>query len=100
LPINFNDREWKVGRALHALDFEQLQRDLRLTLATAKTLDQIRQGKISLRHDIQREVNYYGQRGVKPDLNKLRALIAAIKELNPHSPDSALSFGAACAIQI
>jgi hypothetical protein len=37
---------------------------------------------MSLRRDIQKEVNYYGQRGVKPDLNKLRALIAAIEELN------------------
>jgi hypothetical protein len=37
---------------------------------------------MNLRRDIQEEVNYYGQRGVKPDLNKLRALIAAIEELN------------------
>jgi hypothetical protein len=43
--INFNDREWEVGRALDALDFEQLQRDLRLSLASAKTLDQIRYGR-------------------------------------------------------
>jgi hypothetical protein len=80
--INFNDREWQVSRALDALDFEQLQRDLRLSLATAKTLDQIRLGKMSLRRDIQEEVNYYGQRGRKPNLDKLRALVGAIEELN------------------
>ena|SRR5258708_5329682 len=80
--INFNDREWEVGRALEALDFDRLQQDLRLSLATVNTLEQIRHGKINLRRNIQEEVNYYGQRGVRPDLNKVRALIAGIEELN------------------
>jgi hypothetical protein len=80
--INFNDREWKVGRALEALDFDRLQQDLRLSLATACTLQEIRHGKISLRRSIQEEVNYYGQRGVKPDLDRVRALIVAIEKLN------------------
>src|SRR5437764_11889324 len=69
--INFNDREWEVGRALETLDFNRLQRDLRLSLATASTLDQIRHGKINLRRSIQDEVNYYGQRRVKPDLDQI-----------------------------
>jgi hypothetical protein len=80
--ISFNDREWEVGRALEALDFHRLQQDLRLTLATARTLDQIRDGKIDLRRSIQDEVNYYGQRGVKPDLEQIRTLIVAIEKLN------------------
>jgi len=78
----FNDREWQVGRALEAIDFEHLRHDLRLSLATLHTLEQIRYGKINLRRDIQNEVNYYKQRGVKPDLKKIRALIAAIENLN------------------
>jgi hypothetical protein len=80
--ITFNDREWEVSRALDALDFDGLHMDLRLSLATASTLEQIRIGKMSLRHDIQEEINYYGQRGRKPNPEKLRALIGAIKELN------------------
>jgi hypothetical protein len=79
---SFNDREWKVGRALETLDFDKLQGDLRVSLATAKTLAMIRDGKINLRRDIQHEVNYYGQRGVKPDLENVRILIAAIEKPN------------------
>jgi hypothetical protein len=85
--INFNDREWKVGRALEELDFDRLQRDLRVSLGTADTLAQIRDGKLNLRRNIKAEVNYYGRRGVKPDLEKVRALIAAIKKLNAEIRD-------------
>lgn len=63
-------------------DFDRLRQDLRLSLATAETLEQIRNGKINLRRSIQDEVNYYGQRGVKPDVEQIRALIAAIEKLN------------------
>jgi hypothetical protein len=79
---NFNDREWKVGDALQVLDFYALQHDLRLSLATVRMLDMIRWGKISLRRSIQSEVNYYGRRGVKPNLAKIRSLIEAIEKLN------------------
>lgn len=80
--LSFNDREWEVERALGALDFKRLQNDLRLTLATMQTLELIRAGKISLRRSIQAEINYYGQRGVKPDLDEIRRLIAGIERLN------------------
>jgi hypothetical protein len=80
--VNFNDRQWQVEGALEVLDFTQLAKDLRVSLATARRLQEIRMGKIDLRRDIQEEVNYYGRRGVKPDLDKVRALIAAIEALN------------------
>jgi hypothetical protein len=64
--INFNDREWEVRSALE----------------TVHTLDMIRWGKISLRRSIQSEVNYYGRRGVKPNLAKIQSLIEAIEKLN------------------
>jgi hypothetical protein len=80
--INFNDREWEVGRALQALDFDELKQDLRLSLATIRTLEMIRWGKINLRRNIQDEVNYYGRRGVKPNLANIQSLIDAIEKLN------------------
>jgi hypothetical protein len=80
--INFNDREWEVGRALGALDFDGLKQDLRLSLSTIRTLEMIRWGKINLRRSIQDEVNYYGRRGVRPNLDNIRSLIEAIEKLN------------------
>jgi cell division septum initiation protein DivIVA len=80
--INFNDREWEVRAALELLDFDRLQRDLRLSLKTARTLNEIRIGKITLRQSIQEEVNYYGQHDWRPDLKEIRALVAAIEKLN------------------
>ncbi|MBZ0208506.1 MAG: hypothetical protein K8F92_02470 [Hyphomicrobium sp.] len=39
-------------------------------------------GKISLRKDIQDEVNRYGQRGQRPDLDAVKALLDGIEKLN------------------
>jgi hypothetical protein len=80
--IDFNDREWKVSGALQGLNFDVLKRDLRLSLSTIKKLSLIKLGKLSLRHSIQREVNYYGRRGVRPNLDNIRSLIGAIEKLN------------------
>ncbi|MDX8490225.1 hypothetical protein RFN29_01400 [Mesorhizobium sp. VK22B] len=79
---SFNDRQWNVEEALDKIDFARLGKDLRLNLRTASRLQAIRVGKISLRRDIQNEINYYGQRGIKPDRKRVAELTAAIEKLN------------------
>jgi hypothetical protein len=84
---DFNDREWKVQDALHAINFDRLVKELGMTLRTSQVLEQIRYGKMSLRQDIQNEVNYYGRRGNKPDQEKIRALIDSIEAINAQIED-------------
>jgi hypothetical protein len=80
--VKFNDREPRVQRSSHLLSFDRLQQELGLNLATIEVVHQVRVGKMSLRKDIQNEINYYGQRGVKADKQKIKALLANIDELN------------------
>lgn len=82
LLIEFNDKEWNVRESLDALDFDRLSKQLGLTLGTARKLDLIRFGKLSLRREIQSEINYYGQRRASPDKRKVHQLLAAIEQLN------------------
>lgn len=79
---NFNDKEWEVRQSLNHLDFDRLSKKLGLTLASARALDRVRYGKLSLREEIQQEVNYYGQGNVKPNKKKIRKLISDIEKLN------------------
>lgn len=53
---HFNDAEWRIGRALTVLDFEEgVPKEL--TLRRARTLEQLRYGKINLRRQIQDFLN-------------------------------------------
>jgi len=80
--INFNDPEWEVRDALNSIDFDRLSKELRLTLSTTQAFSAIRNGKMSLRRDIQAEINYYGQRNVKPNTKAVDELIQGIESLN------------------
>lgn len=80
--IEFNDGQWGVEKALEAIDFKRLRKELRLNLRTASALEAIRWGKLSLRRDIQNEINYYGQRGVKPDRARAAEFVVGIEKLN------------------
>lgn len=84
---DFNDREWKVARALQRIDFHILHREFGLSLATIRALEQLRYGKIGLRQAVQREVNFYGQHGVKPNKAAAKRLIATIEKLNTQIED-------------
>jgi hypothetical protein len=79
---SFNDRQWEVEEALKKIDFRQLERELRLNIATVRSLNEIRHGKKSLRHDLQNEINYYGQRRSKVNRANVSELIKSIEELN------------------
>lgn len=79
---NFNDREWQVQNALETINFRSLADRLELNLVTLRLLDQVRDGKVSLRCDIQDEINFYGQRGIKPDIDRLGELVKGIETLN------------------
>jgi hypothetical protein len=78
----FNDREWKVEAALRRVDFHAIRHELGLSLASIRVLDQLRYGKIDLRHAVQSEVNFYGQETASPNKARARRLIAAIENLN------------------
>lgn len=80
--ISFNDREPQVAVALTELDYDKLAKDLRLNITTTAALATLRYGKGDLRHEIQNEINYYGQDGVKPDRKRVQALIKGIEALN------------------
>jgi hypothetical protein len=69
---DFNDREWKVQEALHRIDFYELKKELGISLATARVLNELQYGKASLREEIQSEVNLYGQEGVSPNKTKVK----------------------------
>jgi hypothetical protein len=85
--IDFNDREWKVEKALQRIDFYALQRELGLSLSAIRVLEQLRYGKINLRRAVQSEVNPYGQYGSNPNKTKAKKLIAAIENLNADIED-------------
>jgi hypothetical protein len=80
--IAFNDRQWQISSALGTLEFRALQRELKLNIRTIAALDRVRDEKSGLRQEIQKEINYYGQRGVKADKKKISELTAAIGALN------------------
>ena len=80
--IAFNDRQWRVEAALEEIDFDRLQNELGVALATSRALESIRNGKVNLRREIQQEINFYGQRGVKPDRERVAELMRLIRELN------------------
>src|ERR1700737_4667804 len=78
---DFNDREWKVQEALHRIDFYELEKELGISLATARVLNELRYGKASLREEIQSEVNRYGQEGATPNKTKVKKLTGTIEGL-------------------
>jgi hypothetical protein len=79
---DFNDRQWTIERSLERLEWKALENELGLGIHSIMALGGLRNGKWELRDAVQHEVNSYGQKGVKPNIPKVRALIAAIKELN------------------
>jgi hypothetical protein len=84
---DFNDREWNVEAALQRIDFQELRKELGLSLASLSVLDQLRYGKINVRRAVQSEVNFYGQDTSAPNRAKARKLIAAIEKLNAEIED-------------
>jgi len=78
----FSDAEWRVKEALKGLNFSTLQHELGISIADARKLDLIRMGKYSLRQSVQDEINAYGQRGYRPDPQKIKALLREIERLN------------------
>jgi flagellar biosynthesis regulator FlbT len=84
---DFNDREWKVREALHRIDFYELKKELGISLATARVLNELQYGKAGLREEIQLEVNRYGQEGATPNKTKVKKLIASIERLNADIED-------------
>lgn len=79
---DFNDREWQIADALQRIDFLQLHHEFGLSLQTIRALQTLRYGKIGLRQQVQREVNFYGQSDVKPNKAAALRLISAIEALN------------------
>lgn len=79
---SFNDAEWRIREISDQLDFETLRRDVSISLRTARQLDLVRWGKLSLRREIQDAINHYGQPHAKLDRTKIRRLLGAVKELN------------------
>ena len=71
-----------MQKALGSISFRSLADRLELNLVTLRLLEQVRAGKVSLRGDIQKEINSYGQRGIKPDISRLRELVKGIEALN------------------
>jgi hypothetical protein len=53
-----------------------------VSLRTVQNLELVRYGKLSLRRDIQDEINYYGRARVKPDVERVKRLLAEIESLN------------------
>jgi hypothetical protein len=80
--LEFNDGEPAVARASELLAFERLENELGISLRTVQTLELLRYGKLSLRRDIQNEINYYGRGRVKPNREKIKELLAQIDKLN------------------
>lgn len=80
--LRFNDGEPAVARAADLLAFERLEKEFGISLRTVQTLELVRYGKLSLRRDIQDEINYYGRGRVKPDREKIKKLLADIDALN------------------
>jgi hypothetical protein len=80
--VDFNDREWEVQAAAQSLDYERLGKELGVTIATANALNSLRHGKLSLRREIQNEINFYGQENAKPRKVEVEQLLQGIAKLN------------------
>jgi hypothetical protein len=79
----FNDKQWKIEKALKNLDWSRLNQEIAISLHTAQALQLIRDGKVSLRQDIQDTINSYGQPWYKPSTKaKVTQLIRTIQKLN------------------
>lgn len=92
--IEFNDGEPAVERAAHHLEFERLHREYGVSLRTVQNLELVRYGKLSLRRKIQDEINYYGRPRVKPDVDRVKRLLAEIESLNSRILDAEETFAA------
>jgi hypothetical protein len=79
---DFNDKQWKVENAVRGIGFQELGRELGISLSTLHALTDLQYGKMNLRGQIQDEVNRYGQIGARPNKAKIKKLIGAIEELN------------------
>lgn len=93
--IEFNDREPTIERAANLLEFERLFRENDLSLRTIGSLALLRDLKITLRRNIQEEVNYYGAglRRTKPNVERVKQLIADIETLNASILDAEEAVG-------
>ncbi|MGX0966764.1 hypothetical protein AB7M63_007213 [Bradyrhizobium japonicum] len=80
--LDFNDGEPAVVRASERLLFEKLVRERGLSLRVVQNLELVRSGKLSLRRDIQNEINYYGIGRTRPNKERIRFLLGEIDKLN------------------
>jgi hypothetical protein len=80
--IQFNDGEPRVERAAANLLYERLSREFGLSLRVVQQLELIRYGKVSLRRQIQEEINYYGLGRTTPNKEKVKFLLGEIEKLN------------------
>jgi len=78
----FNDGEWRVGRALAVLEFDDLSGNREISLRRARTLDLLRYGKIHLRRDIQELLNHSLTFGRPISPEAARALLERVHALN------------------
>ncbi|OXE35348.1 MAG: hypothetical protein CGW95_14400 [Phenylobacterium zucineum] len=78
----FNDMEWRVGQALHMLEFDRLTGNREISLRRARILSQLRYGKISLRRSIQEFLNHALTVGNQPLQETAEELIQGIVALN------------------
>lgn len=79
---DFNDAEWEVQRFAHSLSFDALEGEMLVSLRSARALELIRFGKVSLRRDIQNAINSIGQPRAKISLSLISELSARVRDLN------------------
>jgi hypothetical protein len=80
--LQFNDGEPAVERAAAALLFERLSGEFGISLRTIQKLELVRYGKLSLRRNIQDEINFYGIGRTKPNKEAVKSFLSEIEELN------------------
>ncbi|WP_333585996.1 hypothetical protein [Phenylobacterium sp.] len=78
----FNDRQWHVARALETLNFDKLSSRREVSLRRAEHLNQVRYGKVNIRADIQRLLNYPLTHNKRIKADKAAELLAKVRELN------------------
>jgi hypothetical protein len=79
---SFNDSEWRIQSIADRLTFEELAKDGHVSLKTARQLDLVRMGKLSLRREIQDAINHYGQPRAPVNRDEVQQLVDAVRRLN------------------
>jgi hypothetical protein len=62
--------------------FERLSGEFGISLRTIQKLELVRYGKLSLRRNIQDEINFYGIGRTKPNKEAVKSFLSEIEELN------------------